>query len=86
MNVRIEIPEELFNSEAGNVSRDVLETIAAEGFRSHQLSTAQVRRLLGYESRFEVYKFLAKRGIPWVDYSVEEARREMQVIEELLGR
>lgn len=86
MNVRIEIPEELFNSEAGNVSRDVLETIAAEGFRSHQLSTAQVRRLLGFESRFEVHEFLGKRGIPWVDYSVEDAKREMELLEELLGR
>ena len=84
MNVRVEIPEELFNSEAGNASRQVLETIAAEGFRTDQLSTAQVRRLLGFETRFEVHQFLAERGIPWVKYSVEDARRESELLRKLI--
>ena len=84
MNVNVDIPEELFNSKNGSISRDVLETIAVEGFRTDQLSTAQVRRLLGFETRFEVHQFLAERGIPWVKYSVEEHNREVELLRKLI--
>ena len=86
MDVQLTIPEKLFNSERGDVGRAVIESIAAEGFRSGQLSTAQVRRLLGFETRFEVHEFLANRGIPWVNYSVEDAERERKLLRELLDR
>lgn len=84
MSVQVVIPDEIFNSDSPDVSREVLETIAAEGFRSGQLGTAQVRRLLGLSSRSKVHEFLWKRGIPWVDYSVEEAERERKLLAELL--
>ncbi len=84
MSVHVDIPTELFNLETGDVSREVLETIAAEGFRSDQLSTAQVRRLLGFQTRFEVHQFLAERGIPWVKYSVEDTRRERELLRKLI--
>ena len=86
MNVHLDIPRKLFNLRNSDIAREVLEAIAAEGFRSDQLSTAQVRRLLGFETRFEVHQFLAKRGIPWVKYSIEEAERESKALRELLGR
>ena len=60
MSVQINIPDEVFKSDNADVSRSVLEAVAIEGFRSNQLGTAQVRRLLGFESRFEVHEFLAK--------------------------
>ena len=78
MDIQVNIPENIFNLPDSDVSREVLETIAAEGFRSNQLSTAQVRRLLGLRTRFEVHEFLANRGIPWVDYSMEEVERELE--------
>lgn len=84
MSVQVVIPDEIFNSDNSDISRQVLETVAAEGFRSGQLGTAQVRRLLGLSSRSEVHEFLWKRGIPWVDYSVEEAERERKLMAELL--
>lgn len=86
MNVEVNIPDEVFSSSNPNISREVLEAVAAEGFRSGQLSTAQVRRLLGFETRFDVHQFLANRGIPWVNYSVEDAERESNALRELLGK
>ena len=83
MDVQVTIPGEIFNSDTTDVSREVIETIAAEGFRSGQLGTAQVRRLLGFATRSEVHQFLWKRGIPWVDYSVEDAERERKILAEL---
>jgi predicted HTH domain antitoxin len=84
MNLEVNIPDEILNSDSEDVSRDVLEAIALEGFRSGQLGTAQVRRLLGLASRNEVHEFLWKHGIPWVDYSVEDAERERKLLMELL--
>ena len=62
----------------------ILETLATEGFKSGQLSTAQIKRLLGFSSRTEVHEFLWKHGIAWVDYSVEDAERERGLLAELL--
>ena len=84
MVVQVTIPEEIFNSDTADVSRQVLETIAAEGFRSGQLGTEQVRRLLGFSTRSEVHEFLWKRGIPWVNYSVEDAEGERKMLAEFL--
>ena len=86
MNIEVNIPEEVFSSANPDVSRAVLEAVAAEGFRSKQLTTEQVRRLLGYKSKFQVHQFLAKRNIPWVNYSVEDAERESEMLRVLLGR
>lgn len=85
MDVQVSIPENIFNAEEGDTARQVLETVAVEGFRSGQLGTAQVRRLLGFSTRSEVHEFLWKHGVPWVDYSVEEAERERRILQELLG-
>ena len=86
MSVQIEIPDSVFSLPAGEVSRQVLETVALEGFKSGQLSTYQVRKMLGFESRFQVHKFLADHGIPWVDYSVDEAKQEIEMLQELRKR
>ena len=86
MSVQIEIPDSVFSLPAGEVSRQVLETVALEGFKSGQLSTYQVRKMLGFESRFQVHKFVADHGIPWVDYSVDEAKQEIEMLQELRKR
>ncbi len=70
--------------DSDEVSRRVLEQVALDGFKSGQLTTAQVRRILGFESRLEVYDFLAAHGVPWVDYSVEDAERERALLKKAL--
>ena len=84
MNINLTIPDEVFRSDNDDISRAVLEEIAAEGFRTGQLSTYQVKRMLGFQNRNEVHEFLGKRGIPWVDYPVEDAERERKLLAELL--
>ena len=39
-----------------------LEALALEGYRSGKLSQAQVRRMLGYETRAQVDGFLKRHG------------------------
>jgi len=84
MTVTVSLPDELLSQDDNEISRKVLEQVALDGFRSGQLTTAQVRRILGFESRLEVYDFLAAHGVPWVDYSVEDAERERALLKKVL--
>ncbi len=84
MILEVKIPDEVFKDDNPSISRDVLEAIAVEGFRTDQLSTAQVRRLLGFKTRDEVHEFLYKHGVPWVDYDAGEVEREVKLLQELL--
>jgi hypothetical protein len=84
MTVTVSLPDEILLQDSDEVSRRVLEQVALDGFKSGQLTTAQVRRILGFESRLEVYDFLAAHGLPWVDYSVEDAERERALLKKVL--
>ena len=84
MIVTVSLPDEILLQDSDEVSRSVLEQVALDGFKSGQLTTAQVRRILGFESRLEVYDFLAAHGVPWVDYSVEDAERERALLKKVL--
>lgn len=67
MKVTIEIPEDIgavLEGEWNDVPRHVLEAIAVEGYRTGVLSENQVRRLLGYESRFQVHALLKEHRVP----------------------
>jgi hypothetical protein len=83
MPVTVSLPDELLDSDSEDISRQVLEQVALEGFRSGQLTSAQVRRILGLDSRLQVYEFLATHGVPWVDYDEEELMRDVETISKL---
>jgi predicted HTH domain antitoxin len=83
MPVTVYLPDEILSTDGEDISRKILEQIALDGFRSGQITTAQVRRILGFESRLQVYEFLASHGVPWVDYDEEELRRELETLREL---
>jgi hypothetical protein len=61
MRVTLELPEDLaqrFAPDARGLSRAALEALALEGVRSGRLTTAQARRLLGIQTRYEMDGFL----------------------------
>ena len=86
MSVQIEIPESVFQLPTPDISRQVLETVALEGYKTRQLTVYQVRKMLGFETRFEVHEFLAEHGVPWVDHSVQELECERRAMEDLIGK
>lgn len=83
MNVQVKIPDEVFSPENKETSRQILEIVALEGYRSGQLTAAQVRRILGFGTRLEVFEFLAKNGVAWIDYSTQDAERERNLLQKL---
>jgi hypothetical protein len=84
VQVLVNVPNEVINAVTEDASRRIVEQFALEGFKSGQLTTTQVRRLLGFESRLQVYDFLAAHGVAWVDYSDEEIERERELLKRIV--
>lgn len=67
MTVTIQLPDDIsaaLGERWDNVPRRSLEAIAVEGYRSGALTEAQVRRVLGLESRFLVHALLKEHRVP----------------------
>jgi|SRR5580704_10182905 hypothetical protein len=67
VHLTIDLPPDI--SEAlqgrwGDVSRHALETLAVEAYRTGVLSENQVKRLLGFDSRFQVHALLKQYQVP----------------------
>jgi hypothetical protein len=82
MNVAIDIPDDighLLAAQAGDVSRAVLEAVAAEAYRSGAITPLLVQRLLGFHSRWEVESFL-HRARAYYDYTVDDLERDIATL------
>lgn len=67
MQVSIQLPEDISVALAerwDDVPRRLLEAIAVEGYRTGALTEAQVRRLLGLGTRFQVHALLKEHHVP----------------------
>lgn len=85
MAVTVSLPEEILSSDSSETPRKVLEQVALDGFKSGQLTIAQVRRIFGFETRLQVYDFLAAHDVPWVDYEEGELQREVEALKEIVS-
>jgi uncharacterized protein UPF0175 len=85
MNVTIEIPDELarqLGAAGADLSRRVLETIALEEYKAGRISKAQLRRVLGFETRYELDGFLKAHHVgPSV--TIDDLRRDVQDLQNL---
>ncbi|HEY4360790.1 MAG TPA: UPF0175 family protein [Bryobacteraceae bacterium] len=88
MEITVTIPDELARQiipDGVDPSRQALEGMAVEAYRTHRLTGVQLRRLLGIASRDELDAFLKERGV-WLDYTIEDFRREGQLTAPLLAQ
>jgi hypothetical protein len=88
MTITVEIPDEFASRmvpEGQEPARQALEDMAVEAYRAHRLTGAQLRRLLGIPSRYELDGFLKERGV-WLEYTVEDFRREGEMTAPLMAR
>jgi hypothetical protein len=88
MEITVTIPDELARQiipQGLDPARHALEDMAAEAYRAHRLTGSQVKRLLGFPSRYELDAFLKKRGA-WLEYTLEDFRREGEITAPLLAR
>ncbi len=85
MNLTVEIPDDLvaqLNAAGGDLSRRALEALGLEEYKSGHITKAELRRLLGFSTRYELDGFLKSHEV-WIDYTVEDFRRELQDLKRL---
>jgi Uncharacterised protein family (UPF0175) len=66
VRITLELPEDIaahLAAKGDNLPRAALEAFALEAYRAQKLTTAQLRRLLGYETRTQVHAFLKQHGV-----------------------
>ena len=73
MTIVLNVPEDIAKDLGAetDLSRIALESMALEGYRSRHLSEEQVRRMLSFESRFDVHAFLKQHNVS-LDYSRQD--------------
>ncbi|WP_180540940.1 UPF0175 family protein [Nevskia soli] len=85
MDLTVVIPDDLaerLNASGVDLSRRALEAFATEEYKNERISKAELRRLLGFQSRYELDGFLKAHGV-WNEYSIEDFRREQQALDRL---
>ena len=80
MNVTIEIPDDLakrLRAAGVDLSRRALEGFALEEYKAKRITTGELRRWLGFETRYELDGFLKAQEV-WADVTIEDLRRDLQ--------
>lgn len=82
MNVVLPIPDDLAEQlgPANDLARRALEALAVTEYQAHRLTEAQLRRMLGFETRYELHGFLRDRGV-FPDYKAADLQREREVLQ-----
>ena len=57
------------NAAGGDLTRRALKALALEEYKSGHITKAEVRRLLGFSTRYELDGFLKAREV-WADYTI----------------
>ncbi len=86
MLVTLEIPDDMAGkpaSQGQDPARTALEAVAIEGYRSGALSAYQTRRLLGFETRYELDGFLKAHNVWEHAYGLEDLEQDRQTLRQL---
>ncbi len=86
MQLTLEIPDDVaerLRAEGGDLSRRVLEVFALKEYRSGNLSRPEMRKLLGFESRFELDDFLKLHHVTEDLLTVEDFESQLEGLRRL---
>jgi hypothetical protein len=85
MKLTVQIPDDLARSmgaAGGDLSRRALEAPALEEFKSGHITRPELRRLLGFETRYELDGFLKAHEV-YEAYTMEDLERELEGLKRL---
>jgi predicted HTH domain antitoxin len=85
MRVTIQLPDDIstaLQEQWDDVPRRSLEAIAVEAYRTGALTESQVRRLLGLDSRFQLYALLKEHHVP-LQYTSADLEDDLRAQREL---
>jgi len=87
MQIKLELPEDIaqgLESKWKDLPRAALESLALEAYRSHALTAAQLRRLLGFETRMQVDAFLKEHEV--FDFTAADFEQDRETLRHLRAR
>lgn len=84
MEVIVHIPDDLAARLGAvcDLSRRALEALAVEEYKSGHIGKSDLRRLLGFTTRYELDGFLKAHDV-WTDYTIEDFQREREDLRRL---
>jgi hypothetical protein len=85
MTVTVQIPDDIaaqLSTVGGDLSRRALEGLALEEYKTGHLTKAQLRRTLGFGTRYEVDGFLKNHGV-LDSYTLEDIQHGIKNLESL---
>ena len=80
VRITFDLPEDIADylaAQGENLSRAALEAFALEEYRAQKLTTAQLRRLLRYDTRTQVHAFLKEHGV-YLHYTQDDLEHDRQ--------
>ena len=87
MQITLDLPEDIakgLGTRWKDLPRAALESLALEAYRSQALTAAQLRRLLGFETRMQVDAFLKEHEI--YDLTVADFEQDRETLRQLRAR
>ena len=86
MDLAVHIPDDIAERLGaivnGDLSRRALEALLAEEYRLGHLDKPDLRRLLGFETSYEIDGFLKAHNV-YEDYTMEDFEREQEALKSL---
>jgi hypothetical protein len=86
MEATVQIPDTVaqrLNSEGKDVPRWLLERAGLEAYKAGEITSFELRQMLGIESRYELDGFLKEHGV-YLEYSLEDLEREKELLDKLI--
>lgn len=81
MQITVDLPKDI--AQRPDPAREALEALAIEGYRSGALSSFETRRLLGFETRYELDGFLKAHNVWEHAYNIEDLDRDREMLQGL---
>ena len=81
----INLPDELsavLSGSGQDLSRAAVEAIALEAYRERKLTSGQLRRVLGFETRYQLDGFLKQHEV-WLDYTWQDLEQDRKTHRQL---
>ena len=85
MEVTVQIPDDIasrMTEAGGDLSRLALEGLALDEYKNGHITDPELRRLLGFATRYELDGFLKSHGV-YAEYTMEDLEREREDLRRL---
>ena len=84
VQITLDLPEDIaqgLEAKWKDLPRAALESLALEAYRCHALTAAQIRRLLGFETRMQVDAFLKQNEV--YDFTAADFEQDRETLRHL---